>query len=93
MGRPKAKKQKKSAAERAMERRQSIQIDQETAEAESRFKALARGRLGSQSLLAGAPKPGAKQPASAAPQSRYGTISSPRPKKQKTAQQKVDEMA
>lgn len=73
----KAKKPKATAQEKALERRQSMQLDEEIAESESKFKALARGKLGARSLLAGS---GFKQaPSSSAPKSVYGR-SKPKPK-------------
>lgn len=54
----KAKKPKKSSEEKARERYQAIELDQQIADSERKFKALARNKLGAQSLLGGAaPKP------------------------------------
>ena len=49
-----AKKPKKTAAEAALEKRQSMLLDQEIEESEEMLKALARGKLGRKSLLSGA---------------------------------------
>lgn len=54
MGSP--KKPKKTAEEKALERRQGIALDKEIGETEDRLAALARGTLGRVSLLSGAPK-------------------------------------
>ena len=53
MKKPKAPKP--SAQEVAMDIRQKRALDEEIGEQEQRFKALARGKLGSASLLGGAP--------------------------------------
>ena len=45
-----------SAQEQAITKRQTIALDKEIEEQEQRFKALARGKLGSASLLGGAPR-------------------------------------
>lgn len=45
----------KTAAEDALERRQRSMLDDEIAESEQRLKAIARGKLGRESLLSGAP--------------------------------------
>lgn len=64
-----AKKPRKSSEERARERYQKIELDQQIAESEKKFKALARNKLGAQSLLGGAvDKPMYK---SASPKSKY----------------------
>lgn len=80
MNKPKAKKPKKTAQEKALEKRQIIQLDDEIEESERKFKALARGKLGAQSLLSGVPmrRKGFK---SVAPKSKYGRskIYSPAP--------------
>jgi len=52
----KPKAPKPSAQELAVDIRQRKMLDEEIAEQESRFKALARGKLGSVSLLGGAPR-------------------------------------
>lgn len=54
MGSP--KKPKKTAEEKALERRQGIALDKETGKTEDRLAALVRGTLGRVSLLSGAPK-------------------------------------
>ena len=54
MKRPKAPKP--TAQEVAMDIRQKQALDEEIGEQEQRFKALARGKLGSASLLGGAPR-------------------------------------
>ena len=54
MKKPKAPKP--SAQEVAMDIRQKQALDEEIGEQEQRFKALARGKLGSASLLGGAPR-------------------------------------
>lgn len=54
MKKPKAPK--KTAQELAVTERQQRALDEEIAESEQRFKALARGKLGSASLLGGAPR-------------------------------------
>ena len=53
MKKPKAPK--KSAQEVAVERRQTIMLDKEIEEQEDRFRAMSRGKLGTASLLGGAP--------------------------------------
>lgn len=52
----KPKSPKPSAQEKSMDLRQKKMLDEEIAEQESRFKALARGKLGSASLLGGVPR-------------------------------------
>ena len=52
----KPKAPKPSAQELAVGQRQQRALDQEIGEQEQRFKALARGKLGSASLLGGAPR-------------------------------------
>lgn len=54
MKRPKAPKP--TAQEIAVDQRQSRMIDEEIAEGEKRLKAVARGKLGASSLLAGTGK-------------------------------------
>lgn len=54
MKKPKAPKP--TAQERAVEMRQQRALDEEIAEQEQRFRALARGKLGTASLLGGAPR-------------------------------------
>lgn len=54
MKRPKAPKP--TAQELAVDQRQSRMIDEEIAEGEKRLKAVARGKLGATSLLAGTGK-------------------------------------
>lgn len=54
MKKPKAPKP--SAQEVAIDIRQKKALDEEIGEQEERFKALARGKLGSASLLGGAPR-------------------------------------
>ena len=54
MKKPKAPKP--TAQEVAMDIRQKQALDEEIGEQEQRFKALARGKLGSASLLGGAPR-------------------------------------
>lgn len=65
-----AKKPKKTSEERARERYQKIELDQQIAESEQKFKALARNKLGAQSLLGGATKTASFD--SVAPKSKYG---------------------
>lgn len=72
----KAKKPRKSSEERARERYQKIELDQQIAESEQKFKALARNKLGAQSLLGGAVS--APSYDSAAPKSKYEKV---KPKK------------
>jgi len=45
---------KPTAQQVAVERRQTAMLDEEISEQESRFKAMARGKLGQKSLLGGA---------------------------------------
>ena len=52
----KPKKPKPTAQEVAATQRQQVALDKEIEEQEGRFKALARGKLGSASLLGGAPR-------------------------------------
>ena len=52
----KPKAPKPSAQELAVGQRQQRALDEEIGEQEQRFKALARGKLGSSSLLGGAPR-------------------------------------
>ena len=52
----KPKKEPKTAQEDALARRQRSALDDEIEESEEKFAALARGKLGSGSLLSGAPK-------------------------------------
>lgn len=52
----KPKKPKPTAQEVAVTQRQQVALDREIEEQEGRFKALARGKLGSASLLGGAPR-------------------------------------
>lgn len=52
----KPKAPKPSAQELAVGQRQQRALDEEIGEQEQRFKALARGKLGSASLLGGAPR-------------------------------------
>ena len=47
---------KPTAQQLAVERRQSAALDEEIAEQEARFAAMARGKLGAKSLLAGVPR-------------------------------------
>ena len=47
---------KPTAQEVALERRQTMMLDQEIGEQEQRFKAMARGKLGQASLLGNAPR-------------------------------------
>jgi hypothetical protein len=54
MKKPKAPKP--TAQEVAVTQRQQRALDEEIGEQEQRFKALARGKLGSASLLGGAPR-------------------------------------
>ena len=54
MKKPKAPKP--TAQEKAVEIRQQRALDEEIAEQEQRFRALARGKLGTASLLGGAPR-------------------------------------
>ena len=49
------KKPKKTAEESAIEIRQRSLLDKEIEESEQKFKAMARGKLGRQSFLSGAP--------------------------------------
>lgn len=53
---PSPKKPKKTAQDLALERQQRTLLDKEIEEQEQRFKLLARGKLGRQSLLSGAPR-------------------------------------
>lgn len=50
------KKPKKDQQQIAAERRQTMLLDEEIEEQEERFRMMTRGKLGSQSLLAGAPR-------------------------------------
>lgn len=50
------KKPKKTAQQKAMEKRQSMLLDEEIEEQEELLKLQARGTLGTQSLLKGAPR-------------------------------------
>lgn len=52
----KPKKDKKTAEELALERNQRSLLDKEIETNEERFKLLARGKLGRQSLLSGGPR-------------------------------------
>ena len=54
MKRPKAPKP--TAQQIAVERRQAAALDEEIREQEERFRALARGQLGTKSLLGGVPR-------------------------------------
>jgi hypothetical protein len=54
MKRPKAPKP--TAQQIAVERRQAAALDEEIAEQEERFRAMARGKLGVRSLLGGVPR-------------------------------------
>ena len=54
MKRPKAPKP--TAQQLAVERRQAAALDEEIREQEERFKAMARGKLGTKSLLGGVPR-------------------------------------
>ena len=54
MKKPKAPS--KTAQEVAVERRQTLMLDEEIEEQEDRFRAMARGKLGKASLLGGAPR-------------------------------------
>ena len=47
---------KPTAQQIAVERRQAAALDEEIREQEERFKAMARGKLGTKSLLGGAPR-------------------------------------
>ncbi len=47
---------KPTAQQIAVERRQSAALDEEIAEQEERFRAMARGKLGTKSLLGGVPR-------------------------------------
>ena len=47
---------KATAQEKALERRQTMMLDEEISDQEQRFKAMARGKLGQASLLGGAPR-------------------------------------
>ena len=78
-GSNKAEKPKKTAQEEATERRQEQELDNQIAENERRFKALARNKLGSKSLLDGTK--GDQPTESAAPESYYAD--NPPPKKNK----------
>ena len=51
----KPKKQKKTAEEMAMERRQTMMLNEEIEDQEDRFRKLARGSLGKKSLLSKSP--------------------------------------
>lgn len=74
-----AKKPKKTSEEKARENLQARQLDQEIAEGEQRFKALARNKLGAKSLLAGAGESAAGT-ASAAPKGVYKKVVKPKKK-------------
>ena len=54
MKRPKAPKP--TAQQLAVERRQAQALDEEIREQEERFRAMARGKLGTKSLLGGVPR-------------------------------------
>ena len=47
---------KPTAQQLAVERRQAMALDEEIREQEERFRAMARGQLGTRSLLGGVPK-------------------------------------
>ena len=47
---------KPTAQQIAVERRQSAALDEEIREQEERFRAMARGKLGTKSLLGGVPR-------------------------------------
>jgi len=47
---------KPTAQQIAVERRQAVALDEEIAEQEERFRAMARGKLGTKSLLGGVPR-------------------------------------
>lgn len=47
---------KPTAQQVAVERRQAAALDEEIAEQEERFRAMARGKLGTKSLLGGVPR-------------------------------------
>jgi hypothetical protein len=47
---------KPTAQQIAVERRQAMALDEEIAEQEERFRAMARGKLGTKSLLGGVPR-------------------------------------
>jgi hypothetical protein len=47
---------KPTAQQIAVERRQAAALDEEIAEQEERFRAMARGKLGTKSLLGGVPR-------------------------------------
>jgi hypothetical protein len=67
---------KPTAQQLAVERRQSMALDKEIEEQEQRQRALARGQLGTRSLLGGVPGMGGKRAgsrASAPTPSRAGT--------------------
>ena len=71
----KPKKEPKTAEENALERRQRSALDDEIEESEEKFSALRRGRLGSQSLLTGAPR-NAREAATKASGASSGATSS-----------------
>jgi len=47
---------KPTAQQLAVERRQAVALDEEIREQEERFRAMARGKLGTKSLLGGVPR-------------------------------------
>ena len=47
---------KPTAQQVAVERRQAVALDEEISEQEERFRAMARGKLGTKSLLGGVPR-------------------------------------
>lgn len=57
---PSPKKPKKTGQELATEKRLRRSLDDEIREQEERFRLLARGKLGTQSLLSGAPRTAAE---------------------------------
>ena len=61
---------KPTAQQLAVERRQSMALDKEIEEQEQRFKAMARGKLGTKSLLSGVPTGKAKPKATSEPGTR-----------------------
>ena len=63
---------KPTAQQLAVERRQSMALDKEIEEQEERQRALARGQLGTRSLLGGVPGMGGRRAAERAAPTRMG---------------------
>lgn len=77
-----AKAPKPTAEQVALERRQRGLLQEETAESERRMKAIARGKLGKQSLLA-APATAEKEPPISAAMAQAGFDASGKDRKNK----------